>query len=247
MNLILFRPDEIKRFWCDGVLSVPLSDARGGHMIDVLKLGEGDSVKVGVVGEPSFGRMEVKAIKDRSIALVKTHDTEKSAPLNPVTMIIGQVRPICMKRILRDAVCLGIRQVILTLGETCEKSYANAGIYKNGEYLQFLLDGGMQAGSTLISEVSFASSVAEAISMAGDAVQKILLDNEIGDGSLSSAVLKAVDTAVAIGPERGWSDSERKLFTENGYSPMTIGPRIMRTETAVPAGGAVLLSKMGLL
>ena len=52
---------------------------------------------------------------------------------------------------------------------------------------------------------------------------------------------------LAIGPERGWSDKERKLFTDKGYRPMLLGSRVLRTETACSAGIAVLLSRMGLL
>lgn len=246
MNLILFKPEEIKRFFCDGMLNVPFSDERGAHMIDVLKLKEGDTVKIGVVGQSKYGKMQVSELKGKSIGLVKTTEVFDSPELNPVTLILGQVRPICMKRILRDVVALGLERVILTLGETCEKSYANAGIYKTGEYLQYLIDGAMQAGSTLISQVDFASSVPQALEMAGDCPQRLLFDNTMNAEPLSSSTLSRTDrTVVAIGPERGWTDAERTAFVEYGFSPKSLGPRIMRTETAVPAGCGVLLSLLG--
>jgi 16S rRNA (uracil1498-N3)-methyltransferase len=44
---------------------------------------------------------------------------------------------------------------------------------------------------------------------------------------------------LAIGPEGGWTVEEMKLFSENGWSHVTLGPRILRAETAAIAGLAV--------
>ena len=77
-------------------------------------------------------------------------------------------------------------------------------------------------------------------------VDAIMLDNVVGAVPLSSASV-GKETVLAIGPERGWSDRERALFSRNGYRPMLLGSRVLRTETACSAGIAVLLSRMGLL
>ena len=74
----------------------------------------------------------------------------------------------------------------------------------------------------------------------------IMLDNVVGAIALSSATIGS-SAVLAIGPERGWSDRERKLFAESGFKPMLLGSRVLRTETACSAGVAVLLSRMGLL
>lgn len=245
MNLVLFWADEYSRLLNDGILAVPLSDDRGRHMKDVLKLKEGDSVRVGIAGEPIYEQMAVVGFDGSCIRLSATGRKFRSAPLFDVTLIVGQVRPICMKRILRDVASLGVGKVILTLGQSCERSYAQAGIYKSGEYLRFLLNGGMQAGSSLLPEVLFAASAREAMEQAGRCPQRMLLDNEIGSSRLSEARLSDVPTAIAIGPERGWTSDERTSFLSCGYLPMTIGERILRTETAVPAGVALLLCRLG--
>lgn len=247
MNLILFSEDDFQNYSHLGMLAVPFSDSRGLHMRKVLKLVPGDSVKIGMVGDSGYSVMTVAKLDEKSIILMPGSEFIASPPLVPVTMIIGQVRPICMKRILRDAVCLGISRVILTLGENCEKSYADSGIYRNGEYLKYLIDGGMQAGSTLITHVDFASSVSEAVKMTSAVRQKLLLDNVIGALSMGSINLEKESTVLSIGPERGWTDDERRLFIDAGFDPVLMGKRILRTETAVPVGGGILLSILGLL
>ncbi|MBE6008938.1 MAG: 16S rRNA (uracil(1498)-N(3))-methyltransferase [Lachnospiraceae bacterium] len=50
--------------------------------------------------------------------------------------------------------------------------------------------------------------------------------------------------AVFIGPEGGFSEDEIAFATENGVMPITLGRRILRTETAGPVTAAVLLYEL---
>ena len=51
----------------------------------------------------------------------------------------------------------------------------------------------------------------------------------------------------AIGSERGWTDKERKLLEDYGYTKCGIGERIMRTETAATVAGAIILSNLKII
>ena len=167
--------------------------------------------------------------------------------LYPLTLVLAEVRPICMKRILRETVSLGVGRIMLVISDTGEKSYSEASLYTSGEYRDILVDGAMQAGFTGVPEVVFCSSVQDAIRKLGSE-SKVLLDNVIGSVPLSSMDLAdSGPVALAIGPERGWSERERNLFLLNGFKPALIGHRILRTETAAVAGCAMTLSQMGLI
>jgi 16S rRNA (uracil1498-N3)-methyltransferase len=48
--------------------------------------------------------------------------------------------------------------------------------------------------------------------------------------------------ALAIGPEGGWTPEEISLFTTHAWTPVTLGPRILRAETAAIAALAVVAS-----
>jgi 16S rRNA (uracil1498-N3)-methyltransferase len=41
---------------------------------------------------------------------------------------------------------------------------------------------------------------------------------------------------LAVGPEGGWSDTERELLRRSGALPLALGGRVLRAETAVIAG-----------
>ncbi len=50
------------------------------------------------------------------------------------------------------------------------------------------------------------------------------------------------DLEVAIGPEGGWAPDEEALFDANGWRAVSLGPRILRAETAAIAALAVVAS-----
>jgi 16S rRNA (uracil1498-N3)-methyltransferase len=51
--------------------------------------------------------------------------------------------------------------------------------------------------------------------------------------------------AIAIGPEGGWAPEEIALFTQHQWQPVTLGPRILRAETAAIAAIAIAATHLG--
>lgn len=225
---------------------IPRSDYRFQHIDGILHLGVGDSFQMGIVNGPK-GAATITAMDGRGCRFVFAETEKDASSLYPVTLLIGQVRPICMRRILREAVDLGVETIVLSGCELTEKSYQEAKLYTSGEYRSILLDGAMQSGCTGVSDVRFAPSVKEALRMVPSGAQKVLLDNVIGRGNLSSLEIVGRRVVMAVGPERGFTDMERASFLDDGYQPLLLGRRILRTETACSAATAVLLGRMGLL
>ncbi len=229
---------------------IPKEDERAKHIIEILKLKAGDEFKMGIVNQ-SEGKAKVEKITEEGVTISYTPLVKPE--LYPVTLLCAQVRPICMKRILREAVSLGVGCIILTGSDTGEKSYLSSNLYKTDEYKEYLLDGAMQSCHAGLPEVIFTNTVdgalkklSEDIGLDGDAVSLIILDNVVGAVALSKSEVKK-RAVLAIGPERGWSQRERDLFVAHGFKPMLLGSRVLRTETACSTGVAVLLSRMNFL
>lgn len=234
MNIVLFERGENH---------IDIKDYRAEHIKKVLRLNVGDSFKAGYVN----GKQGMATIISANDGYDFSFDFDSDGSvLYPLTLIVAQVRPICMKRILRESVSLGVQRLILPVSELGERSYLNASLYKDGEYKNILLDGAMQAGFTGVSECILAKNVEEAISII-DSDENLLLDNVIGAKALSSLELNNKSVTLAIGPERGWTERERNIFIDRGFSPCLLGSRILRTETAVVSGIGVALSRMGYL
>ncbi len=58
--------------------------------------------------------------------------------------------------------------------------------------------------------------------------------------SLPAQTSTTDSVALLIGPEGGWTDSERAEFTAANWSPVSLGPSILRAETAALAASAVI-------
>ncbi len=221
MNIILFEKDE-RTFLKD--------DDRYQHLKKVLRAKEGSTFKGGIINGMS-GIATVSSFDEKSLSFTFVEEKDASS-LYPITLVLAEVRPICMRRILRELVSLGVGKLILVISDLGEKSYSSASLYTTDEYKEIMIDGAMQSGFTGVPDVTFASSVEEALRVAGDG-QKLLLDPKKGIDNLSEFAFNESDTILAIGPERGWSDREVDLFLKDGYVPLLMGKRILRTETAV--------------
>ncbi len=240
MNIILFST-------LAETNELPMKDHRARHIKKILHLVKGDTFQAGVINQ-SKGLATITKMDEKSISFTYEVENEQASSLYPVTLIVAQVRPISMRRILREAVSLGVGSLILCTTDTAEKSYAKANLYTSGEYENILVDGAMQSGQSRVSSVQFASSLKDAIDQLPTDAEKIVLDNVWEGVPLSSLNLGEKQPVVlAIGGERGFSDRERTLFKEHAFRFASLGKRILRTETACSAGIAVLLGRMGLL
>ncbi len=76
-----------------------------------------------------------------------------------------------------------------------------------------------------------------------DADRRFMLDDRTtspAEALSTTGSQAATDVVFAVGPEGGWSDSERALLAAKGASPLRLGGRVLRAETAVFAGLTVL-------
>lgn len=235
MNIILFE---------EGLSFFPSSDVRAQHIRKVLHLKKGDSFKCGEINK-SQGRAVITDDGDGGLTFSYIREKNCAFPY-PITLIVAQTRPICMRRILRESASMGVERLLLPITDLGEKSYSSSSLYTSGEYKSILLDGAMQSGSSRVSECLVLSSLEEAVENSACDIS-LLLDNVVGSVLLSSLDLKGKSVALAIGGERGWSGRERKYLMSKGFIPTVLGERILRTETAVPFSVALALSRMGLI
>ncbi len=228
-----------------GVHRLPRDDCRAQHMLRILKLQPGDAFSMGVVSGPSGqGRLEFS--DSREVGFTWSPGGGIAEP-HPAVLTVGCVRPICMKRILREAASLGVRELQICGTDLGEKSYFSASLWKDQKYRTHLLDGASQAGVTSIPEITLYPRLADALSEAKEGTKLVL---DLADGAVPLSRIeqqKDYPLRLAVGSERGWSRKEQELFAREGWIPVTLGQRILRTETACASGTAVLLARFGLI
>ncbi len=212
----------------------------------ILRLQEGDSFLMGIINGFT-GRAVITGMDSESLTIAWKPETPP-VPLFPVTLLVAQVRPICMKRILREAVSFGVGKIAVTGTDTGERSYRDARLWKDGKYTENILSGAQQAGETAVPEVELFSSLDTALAGMGHrdtGTMCIVLDNVDPDSRLSTMHIPSGGNYIlAVGPERGWSDRERELLAQTGFISAGLGVRTLRTETACSAGLSLLLGRL---
>ncbi len=245
MNLILLRPEETGE--SDGLAIVRLAGRRLEHLTKVLKSEVGDSVRVGVLGG-LMGRGEIVAISRREAVLAVRLDSPPPPRLS-LSLILALPRPIMLKRVLAQAAALGVQHLFLINARRVEKSFFAASPAREGDFSPYLENGLEQAMDTVAPTVSvhprFRPFVEDVLpGLAGRA--RLLAHPAAEARSLSELVPRPPLTGpilLAIGPEGGWQEHEVAALAQVGFVAFSLGPRILRVDTAVPA----LIAQLGLL
>lgn len=240
MNLILIQADELE------LGHVRLADHRADHLRKVLKAKPGDTVRVGVIGG-LMGSGRIRAISRDEAVIEVMVNTLPPAKLG-LHLILALPRPIMVKRILAQAATLGVNHLYLINAQRVEKSFFGASPVKDGTFSSFLLKGLEQAIDTIMPTVSVHPRFRPFIEdvLPGLTAGRRLIahpQGAAGLAGLASSPLGTGPTLLAIGPEGGWLDFEVTKFMESGFEPFSLGPRILRVNTAVPA----IIAQIGLL
>ena len=107
MNLILLDSDDFA-----GSEVVTLTDARATHLLEVIKVTAGQTVRVGRLDGP-FGRGIVQSARDGQVTM--RCEFEADAPCRPnVDVLLALPRPKVMRRLWAQLAAIGVGQIILT-------------------------------------------------------------------------------------------------------------------------------------
>lgn len=247
MNRILFREDE----W--GV-ALDYRDPRAKHVREVLRAATGDRIAVGIVGGAK-GSAPILAHSRGEGLRLGPMDVQARVPdpTYPLTLLLGHVRPIVMRRLLKDLTSLGVERIAVFPGELGEKSYLKSNLWSDARVEERLIDGASQAGVTGLPRVERYSSLRRALE--GVAPEGAARDQAAGAPAtagagrsflldpagvpLAEAVLRRGGgepaperVCCAVGPERGFTPREVAQLEEAGFETVSLGDRILRSETA---------------
>lgn len=233
MNRILFEKGEIV---ADG--SVRLEDFRAAHILNVLHSEVGDIVRTGQI-DGLVGTSEVVAIDGASVTLRIIHAEEGPAPA--FDLVLAPPRPRAMKRLLPQLASLGVGRIVLVGAQKVEKDFWGATLLKDEIYRPLLIDGLMQAGTAAMPQIlvrrNFRNFLRDELDALMPSPRRIVAHPYGAAGQLQPPPQAAANErlTLAVGPEGGWTDREVELLEERGFLRYSLGPRILRTDTALIA------------
>ncbi|MGJ3244292.1 MAG: 16S rRNA (uracil(1498)-N(3))-methyltransferase [Opitutales bacterium] len=241
MNLILLEPDEAR-----DAIRLTAGDPRAVHLRTVLKVRPGDRLDVGLRDGPRGAAQVTGLDPDGAVQLAVTWQTVPPPPLAPVDLLVAYCRPQAARRILQQAAALGVARLIWFPTDRSEPGYATSPLWSTDEWRKRVDDGIIQAFATTGPVVRHSADRAGAVAQAARPLY--VLDNYEGSAGLDAAVAargRLQACALAVGGERGWSQAEREAFQREGGLLVHLGERVLRTDTAVVAGLAVLQAAQG--
>ena len=205
----------------------------------------GDSFDIGVLNGPT-GKASIMAL-DKASMRIEAKWGER--PLLPpdIRLLVGMCRPATVRKLLSTVPTLGVRHLDFVSTGRTDPAYALASIWKDEEWRRRLVEGVEQSFDTYLPAVGVHDSLEDCCRNLPEGGKRLALDVYEGSRRLSEIPIQPRESVIlAIGPERGWNQPDRKILTDSGFDLVSLNDKVLRVETAVVVGLTLVLAKMGL-
>lgn len=235
------------------------------HLARVLRAEPGQVFDV--VAGGFLHRAEITSVSEDEVLFTLHEELESDAAL-PLHLLLAVFKFDHMEWAIEKATELGVSRITPILARRTEKHLAQAAAKRSDRWRRIALEASKQSRRTTIPEIAAPSTLNFALEQETSPTRILLSETEQAS-TLSAALAAAVRptgyesaalagystsgssdvdsniphaVALAIGPEGGWTPEEMVLFTQNHWTSVTLGPRILRAETAAIAALAITTS-----
>ncbi len=217
------------------------------HIRTVLRLKAGDSIQV-VGASDRLLTVQLVAVKAKEIQgeVIASENFDVESPLS-VHLGLALTKGNKFDAALRKSVELGACSITPLTTERCVVKTHQVGI-KTERWKKIALESSKQCGRIQVPLVAEGIETLEAFCRdSDDRDLKLVFWEMEGDNSLKALKLGRAPRSVAalIGPEGGFSTAEIEKAREYGFQTVSLGPRILRAETAPVVALALLQSLWG--
>ena len=239
----------LTRIYLDAALepgaSVAVPASTAAHLTRVLRLPAGSAV---TVFNGRGGEYAATIARGRGSALTVTvgvhAPVERESPF-PLTLAQGVSRGERMDLVVQKATELGVTRLVPVLTErSVVRLDEEQSDRKSSHWRAIAIAACEQCGRNRLPEVALPARLHELLRQpAGDAVRLLL--SAAATRRIEDVPRPAGGATVLIGPEGGLSEAEQEQALAAGYTPVNLGPRVLRTETAAIAALALLQREFG--
>jgi len=208
------------------------------HLARVLRATPGQIYDI--VANGFLHRAEITSVNEDQVLFTLHEELETDAAL-PLHLLLAVFKFDHMEWAIEKATELGIAKITPILARRTEKHLAQSALKRSERWRRIALEASKQSRRITIPEIPNPIPLKQALEQENTTPTRILLSETEQATTLTAALSAAQssDTAVAIGPEGGWTPEEISLFTQHQWQPVTLGPRILRAETAAIAAIAI--------
>lgn len=228
MNLILLFDEDFV-----DASRVRLTGRRLRHVTDVHRAAVGEELVAGIANG-RIGRGTITRLDAEALEMEVSLDRDPPAAL-PLTLILALPRPKVLNRVIAGATSLGIKRIVLLNAWRVEKSYWSSPRLSDENLRAQSILGLEQARDTVLPSIEtrrfFRPFVEDELPTLARGTRALVAHPRARD-ACPRDVREPV--TLIIGPEGGFIDAEIASLERIGFTPVTIGERILRVETAVP-------------
>jgi 16S rRNA (uracil1498-N3)-methyltransferase len=170
-------------------------------------------------------------------------------PALPVTVVMSIYKFDRMEWAIEKATELGVAAVAPVIARRTEKHLAQAAEKRAERWRRIAHEAAQQSRRSDVPLIHDPISLASLVRSSSRATRIVLAEQERSttlrnalEESVAAAQAEMPTLEIAIGPEGGWGAEEEALFDDNGWRAVSLGPRILRAETAAIAALALVTS-----
>jgi 16S rRNA (uracil1498-N3)-methyltransferase len=223
-----------------------LTGAQAEHLTRVLRAQPGMEADV-VAGGHVF-HAQVAAISGDEVRFNLIAELEAD-PAMPVTLVMAIYKFDHMEWAIEKATELGVAAIAPVIARRTEKHLALAAAKRAERWRRIVHEASQQSRRCDVPILFDPEPLTLRVRAEAEATRIVLAEQE-RTTTLRTALDEAVIAAgtempaleIAIGPEGGWAPEEEALFDANGWRAASLGPRILRAETAAIAALALVAS-----
>ncbi len=224
-----------RRFFVDavahGYAEIKGEDAH--HLARVLRAQPGQLYEIS--DNQSLYLAEVEAVSHKAVRLRVREVLSTREPGAGVRLVAALIKFDRFEWIVEKATELGVDSILPVESERSAKGLLAAAGKRVERWRRIAHESSQQSRRAHMPEILAPCPLAGALQEPG---ARCFLDER--GGRPLSEVVSGDGVTLAVGPEGGWTDAERRAFCDSGWTAVSLGPGILRAETAAIAALAVL-------
>lgn len=220
--------------------AVPLTESQAHYLFGVMRLGPGARVALFNGQDGEWTAEVAEAAKKRGVLVC----IEQAAPQHDppdLWLLFAPIKKARTDFIVEKAAELGAARIV-----PVQTEFTNSERIRQDRLQAHAVEAAEQCGGTFVPEVTDLVTLPKLLS-GWNAARRILWADESLAGPVETlAGSMPGPWAILIGPEGGFSDTERSRLRSLHYvTPISLGPRILRADTAVCAAIALWQASLG--
>ncbi len=225
-----------------------IEGAQAAHLVRVLRAEPGREYEVvagGHVWHSVIASVSPEMVRFNLIAEVAAE------PALPVSLVLSIFKFDRMEWIIEKATELGVARILPAVARRTEKHLAQSAEKRVDRWRRVAHEATKQSRRSDIPIVGEVTSLKNVLANNTASVHLVLAEQERTTTlhhaiceQLDKAIEEAPEFSLAIGPEGGWTPEEEALFDAEGWQAVSLGPRILRAETAAIAALSILASHL---